>query len=122
MKKILIVDDEENIVKMLTEFFSSKGYNAEYAYDGEEAIVKSKAFKPDLVLLDLKMPNKNGYEICGTIRKENECIIVILSGYIGEIPGIQYAVHSGVNDFFNKPFDVEKLLTRVKRLLKDDEE
>ena len=121
MKKILIVDDEADIVGLLTEFLSSEGYNTECAYDGEEAIVKSKVFKPDLVLLDLKMPNMNGYEVCKAIRKESECIIVIVNGYIGEIVGIEDALHAGVNDFFTKPIDLQKILTRVNLFLKEDE-
>jgi len=122
MKNILIVDDEEEIVNMLTEFLSAEGYNTESAYDGEEAIAKFKTFQPDLILLDLQMPLKNGYEVCKAIRKESDCVIIIVSGYIGEIVGIEDAVHAGINDFFNKPIDLQNLLKRINLFLKDDED
>ena len=71
-KKVLIVDDEENIVELLKFNMELKGYEVEYAYDGEEALKKAKDIKPALILLDLMLPIMDGTKVCSKIREDEE--------------------------------------------------
>jgi len=127
-EKILIVDDEPDIVQFLTYNLKSKGYVIATASDGVEAIRKAKEFKPDLILLDVMMPNKDGITTIRELRQmpdfEHTAIILLtaLSDEKYEIEGLK----TGADDYIAKPIKPELLATRIstalRRLRKDDEE
>lgn len=127
--KILVVDDEPDIVEFISYNLKSKGYQIATASDGVEAVKKAREFKPDLVLLDVMMPNKDGMQALREIRQspglENIAIIFLtaLSDEKSEIEGLKL----GADDYIAKPIKPELLLTRIGAALRrtrldDDQE
>ena len=125
--KILIVDDEPDIVEFISYNLKGKGYLIATAKDGDEAIRKTREFHPDLILLDIMMPNKDGIETLREIRKtpefEDTAVIFLtaLSDEKYEIEGLK----NGADDYISKPIKPELLATRIatalRRFRKDDE-
>lgn len=126
--KILIVDDEPDIVEFISYNLKSKGYLISTAKDGNEAIRKAKEFKPDLILLDIMMPNKDGMETIKELRKMPEfddtaiIFLTALSDEKYEIEGLKV----GADDYISKPIKPELLSTRIgtalRRYRKDEEQ
>jgi two-component system alkaline phosphatase synthesis response regulator PhoP len=126
--KILIVDDEPDIVEFIRYYLKNKGYLINAAIDGVDAIRKAKEFKPDLILLDVMMPNKDGIETARELRKmtefDNTAIIFLTarSDEKHEIEGLQ----AGADDYIAKPIKPELLATRIsaalRRFRKDDDQ
>ena len=115
-KKVLIVDDEENIVELLKFNMELKGYEVEYAYDGEEALKKAKDIKPALILLDLMLPIMDGTKVCSKIREDEELKdtpIIMLTAKNMEKDKI-YGLELGADDYITKPFSIKELMARVK--------
>ena len=118
--KILIVDDEEPNRKLLASLVKALGYETETAMNGVEAIRKMKSFMPDLVLLDIMMPDMDGYEVCDHLKSDPETanipvvIVTALSDRDSKLKGL----HVGANDFLTKPIDRSELTIRVRNLLK----
>lgn len=118
--KILVVDDEPDIVEFISYNLKSKGYQIATAADGIEAIRKAKEFKPDLILLDVMMPNKDGMQALRELRQipdfENIAIIFLtaLSDEKSEIEGL----NMGADDYIAKPIKPELLLTRIAAALR----
>lgn len=112
--KILIVEDEEIIRFGLQDNFEMENYEVETACDGEEAIEKTDSFQPQLVLLDLKIPKKSGFEVCRYIRnKHPECYIIMLTAKTEEASKVA-GLEMGADDYVTKPFSILELLARVK--------
>jgi len=112
--KILIVEDEEIIRFGLQDNFEMENYDVETACDGEEAIAKSDSFLPQLVLLDLMIPKKSGFEVCRYIRnKHPECYIIMLTAKTEETSKVA-GLEMGADDYVTKPFSILELLARVK--------
>lgn len=109
--KILIVDDEKDIVTMLRDYFTFHGYTVFAAYNGEEAI-KAIAYKPDIILLDINMPVMNGLDVCRTIRGYISCPIIFLTARDEENDAIT-GFQSGADDYVVKPFKTSELGARV---------
>jgi len=105
MKKILIAEDEEVLLNVLKDRFEAEGWEVTTARDGEEAVESIKKIRPDLVLLDLLMPKKDGFEVLKEIRGDPEFktlpIIVVLSN-LGSDEDIKKALSLGANDYFVK--------------------
>lgn len=114
--KILIVEDEENILDTLQLNLDLEGYALESATDGEEALKKFDSFQPDLVLLDVMLPKKSGYDVCREIRQYSNVPILFLSAK-GTTQDRIFGLKLGANDYLPKPFDLEELLLRVQVLL-----
>jgi len=118
--KILIVDDEPDIVEFISYNLKSKGYHIATARDGVEAIRKAREFMPDLILLDVMMPNKDGIETLKELRQmpdfENTAIIFLtaLSDEKSEIAGLK----TGADDYIAKPIKPELLATRISAALR----
>jgi putative two-component system response regulator len=118
--KILIVDDEEPNRKLLTSLLGVLGYATETALNGIEAIRMTKSFMPDLVILDIMMPDMDGYEACHLIKSDPETtnipvvIVTALSDRDSRLKGLNV----GANDFLTKPIDRSELTIRVRNLLK----
>lgn len=126
--KILIVDDEPDIVEFISYNLKSKGYNISVARDGAEAIRKAKEVRPDLILMDVMMPNKDGIQAVKELRQlpdfEHTAIIFLtaLNDEKSEIAGLQV----GADDYIAKPIKPELLATRIsaalRRFKKDDDQ
>ncbi|MEK6571069.1 MAG: sigma-54 dependent transcriptional regulator, partial [Bacteroidota bacterium] len=115
--KILVVDDEERIRTILATVLRDAGYEVETAKDGIEAIGKSAAFKPEVVIADLQMPRMDGLETILRIKELLPNTVSIILTAHGTIPSAVQAIKQGVYDYLTKPFDNEQMLLVVKRVL-----
>jgi len=119
-KKILIVDDEPDILEILEYNLKNEGYDTILAKDGEEGIQKAKQYKPDLIILDVMMPIKNGMEVCKILRslpEFNQTIIIFLTAVNDEFSHIK-GLESGGDDFISKPVTPKILVTKVNALFR----
>jgi len=118
-KKILIVDDDPNIIRSLTFVLGKGGYNTSSATNGEEALAKVRELKPDLIFLDIMMPKKNGYEVCQEIRSATDLngIYIIMLSAKGQEADKTKGLGIGANEFMTKPFSPAGVVNRVKELL-----
>jgi putative nucleotidyltransferase with HDIG domain len=116
---ILVVDDDPDVVEILTESLKIRGYSTEAAYDGMEAVEKYDAFHPDLVVLDILLPEKNGFEVCEEIRARDihrDVPIIIISA--NSIPDSMVKVFSaGAQDYIKKPFSVKEIIAKIDNFL-----
>ncbi len=118
-KKILIVDDEKDLVTLLNAHFEKAGYETFTASDGEEAYQKYLTESPDLVILDLKMPKLNGFEVCRKIRRESKdesTPIIMLTALQDDADRLVGKV-VGAQKYMTKPFKIEELLREVEWLI-----
>lgn len=120
-KRVLIADDEPNIVISLEFLMSQSGYEIRVAPNGEDALRAVSEFRPDLMLLDVMLPLRNGFEVCQTVR-ENPALsnvkIVMLTAK-GRETEITKGLAVGADAYITKPFATRELLDTVKRLLGD---
>jgi len=119
--RILIVDDEPNIVTSLEFIMRKSGFETAVARDGDEAIDAVERFRPDLVLLDAMMPRRDGYEVCQTLRAAgwSDLKIVILTAK-GRDTEIAKGLAVGADSYLTKPFSTRDLVAHVKELLTGD--
>ena len=116
-KKILIVDDEPDFVGLLKVRLERNGYEVMEAGDGEEGLKKCEEGKPDLVLLDIMMPKKDGYTMLRDLKANNVLKAIPVIAVTAK-PGVKELLEvEGVSDFIVKPFEDEDLLVRIKRAL-----
>ncbi len=115
--KILVVDDDLNIGEVLKLALESEGYEVKCALDGVEAVDTFKIFEPDLVLLDIMMPGKDGWQVCREIREQSSKPIIMLSAK-GEVFDKVLGLELGADDFVVKPFDIKEVNARVKAVLR----
>ncbi|MGX7417639.1 response regulator transcription factor [Carnobacterium gallinarum] len=117
MKTILIADDDPHINQMLQQFLSSEGYHVLVAHNGQEAIDMSENNTISLAILDVMMPEKNGFQVCRKIR-ENQTIPVILLTAKGEMVDKEQGFQAGTDDYITKPFELKELLFRMNALFR----
>ncbi len=117
MSKILVVDDEQNICELLTLYLIKEGYSVETAGDGEEAMKKFSSYAPDLILLDIMLPKKDGWQVCREIRQISNVPIIMLSAK-GETFDKVLGLELGADDYVTKPFDSKEVMARVKTVLR----
>jgi DNA-binding response OmpR family regulator len=118
-RRILIVDDEPNIVTSLEFLMRGSDYDVLVARDGEEALGLAESFRPDLVLLDVMMPQRSGFDVCRSIRENpalRETKIVILTAK-GRAVEKDKGLNLGANAYVTKPFSTKELMITVRRLL-----
>jgi two-component system response regulator VicR len=111
--KILVVEDEEFIRDGLQECLEMEDYEVAIAGDGEEALLKADAFMPHLVLLDVMMPKKNGFDVCRILRKKYPSLVIIMLTAKGEESSKVMGLNIGADDYVTKPFSTLELLARV---------
>lgn len=116
-KRILVVDDEQPIADILQFNLEKEGFDVICAYDGNEAISKAIEKQPDLVLLDIMLPHKDGMEVCREIRKKHEMPIIMLTAKDSEIDKV-LGLELGADDYVTKPFSTRELIARVKANLR----
>jgi two-component system KDP operon response regulator KdpE len=116
-RRILVVDDEPQITRVLRTSLSSQGYDIRVANDGETALEIMKDWTPDLVITDLAMPNLDGLELCRKLRPSTQIPIIVLSVRGEERTKVQ-ALDAGADDYVTKPFGIEELLARVRASLR----
>ncbi len=126
-KKILIADDEPDILEIVSYNLMMHGYEVETAKDGDQAIQKARQFNPDLIILDIMMPKKNGIEVCKILRSMPEfqqTLIVFLTALndeLSHVKGLEY----GADDFISKPISPKIMVSKVnaffRRLIKPEE-
>jgi two-component system KDP operon response regulator KdpE len=115
--RILLVDDELQITRVLRRALSSKGYEVQVSSDGEEALSVFHSWNPDMVITDLAMPGMGGLELCRRIRKLSNVPILVLSVKGEERTKVE-ALNMGADDYVTKPFGMEELFARVRVALR----
>lgn len=116
MNRILVVDDEINIRKAIAEYATSYGYKVDTVGDGYEAIEMVRSVDYDLIILDLMMPNLDGYSTCRQIKKIKNIPVIILSARTGEEDKL-LGFELGVDDYVVKPFSMKELMARINVVL-----
>lgn len=116
-KKILVVDDEKPIADILQFNLKKEGFEVYCAYDGNEALEKVEELQPDLVLLDIMLPQRDGMEVCREVRKKYEMPIIMLTAKDSEIDKV-LGLELGADDYVTKPFSTRELIARVKANLR----
>jgi len=123
VRRILIVDDEPNIVTLLEFLMRGSDYEVRVARNGEEALRRAESFRPDLVLLDVMMPQRSGFEVCQKIR-ENPALrdvkIVMLTAKGRDLEKDR-GLNLGANAYVTKPFSTKELMNTVRGMLPDSE-
>lgn len=114
---ILVVDDEKTLVKALSFNLEKEGFRVEKAYDGEEALQKAFDLKPDIIVLDLMLPEIDGFEVCRRIRKKLETPIIMLTARTDDIDKV-LGLELGADDYLTKPFNSRELVARIKAILR----
>ncbi len=115
--KILVVDDDANISELLKMYFENEGYDVKTASDGIEGLSYFKIFEPDLVLLDIMLPKKDGWQVCREIREMSSKPVIMITAK-GEVFDKVLGLELGADDFVVKPFDMKELSARVKAVLR----
>ncbi|MBP5986939.1 MAG: response regulator [Azonexus sp.] len=118
-KKILIVDDEPNIVISLEFLMKKEGFEVAVANDGEDALTRVGSFNPDLVLLDVMMPKKSGFEVCEALRADpaRAALKIVMLTAKGRDTEVAKGLAIGADAYMTKPFSTKELLVMVKSML-----
>ena len=124
MSKILIVDDDPDLVEAVTMILESKDYDVIAAYGGIEGLEKAKTEEPDLIVLDVMMPDKDGYAVCKELKadpKYGKIPILLLTAVVSKIPTTRYTQQMGLeteaDDYVDKPVEPAELVRRIEVLL-----
>jgi len=116
-QKILIVDDDENIAELISLYLIKECFDTRIVHDGDAAVKEFYAYEPDLMLLDLMLPGKDGYQVCREVRTTSACPIIMLSAK-SEVFDKVLGLELGADDYLTKPFDAKEMVARVKALLR----
>jgi DNA-binding response OmpR family regulator len=114
---ILVVDDEANIIELARMYLQNEGYVVESARDGREALTKIKSLQPALVVLDLMLPEVDGWDICRRVRADSDVPIIMLTARSDDVDKI-VGLELGADDYLTKPFNPRELVARVKAVLR----
>jgi len=117
VSRILVVDDEKNIVQLVKMYLSSEGFEVEVANNGKEALDKARQHPPDLVVLDLMLPEVSGLDVCKQLRQSGDVPIIMLTARGDDVDRI-VGLELGADDYIPKPFNPRELVARVKAVLR----
>ncbi|OOB78626.1 MAG: two-component system response regulator [Epulopiscium sp. Nele67-Bin002] len=120
MKKILIIDDDNNIAELIVLYLQKEGYNTSEAYTGKQGLELFRTYEPDIILLDVMLPEMDGYDVCKEIRKTSRVPIIMLTAK-GDVFDKVLGLELGADDYLVKPFDPRELIARVKAVLRRTE-
>lgn len=115
--KILIVDDDPNICELLRLYFEKEEWETDIAHNGLEALDRFETFKPDMIILDVMMPELDGWQVCRRIRKKSDCPIIMLTAK-GEVFDRILGLELGADDYVIKPFETNEIVARIKAVLR----
>jgi DNA-binding response OmpR family regulator len=116
-EKILVVDDEEHIIELVQLYLDKEGYRVLSALDGDAAVEKFLAEKPDLLVLDIMLPGRDGLEVLREIRKTSQVPVIMLTARESEVDKV-VGLELGADDYLTKPFSPRELVARVKAVLR----
>lgn len=116
-ERILVVDDEPKIVKLARDYLERSGYVVLTAGDGRSALTMARSEKPDMVVLDLNLPELDGLDVCRTLRRESDVPIIMLTARIDETDRL-IGLELGADDYITKPFSPRELVARVRAVLR----
>jgi len=117
MPRILVIDDEPSIVKLVTAYLKPEGYDVQTAADGTTGLKAARAFKPDIVILDIMLPGMDGLELLQHLRRESQTYVILLTAKTEETDKI-VGLSVGADDYVTKPFSPRELTARVKAALR----
>ena len=119
-KKILLVDDEPDLVQLVSLRLQAAGYEVEVAYDGQQALDQVKKVKPDLIILDLMLPKMDGYKVCRLLKFDERTrnIPILIFTARAQVEDVTLASECGADAYLTKPFDAQTLLGKLDELLK----
>lgn len=117
MTKILVVDDEPSITNLVSAYLKPEGYEVYTAADGNAGLKAARAFKPDLIILDIMLPGMDGVELLSRLRRESDVYVIMLTARTEEIDKI-VGLSVGADDYVTKPFSPRELVARVKAALR----
>ena len=115
--KILIVDDDRNICELLRLYIEKEGFETAIANDGKAAVRMFDAVNPDLILLDIMLPELDGWQVCREIRKKSQCPIIMLTAK-GEVFDKVLGLELGADDYVVKPFETKEVIARINAVLR----
>jgi DNA-binding NtrC family response regulator len=121
MESLLIIDDDIDLCSVLKEELSEVGYDVEFFNDGYNAFGYIEENPVDLLLLDLKMPGHNGFDVLKELGKRNKKIKVIVLTAYADVKSAIDSAKMGANDFISKPYDFDELLITIRKVLQSDE-
>jgi len=117
MPKILVIDDEPSIINLVSAYLKPEGYEVYTASDGNAGLKSARAFKPDLIILDLMLPGIDGIELLSRLRRESDVYVIMLTARTDETDKI-VGLSVGADDYVTKPFSPRELVARVKAALR----
>lgn len=117
MAKILVIDDEPSIVNLVTAYLKPEGYEVYTTSDGNAGLKAARAYKPDLIVLDLMLPGKDGFEVLSQLRRESNVYVILLTAKTEETDKI-VGLSVGADDYVTKPFSPRELVARIKSALR----
>lgn len=117
MTKILVIDDEPSIINLVSAYLKPEGYEVYTAADGNAGLKAARAFKPDLIILDLMLPGIDGIELLSRLRRESDVYVIMLTARTDETDKI-VGLSVGADDYVTKPFSPRELVARVKAALR----
>jgi len=115
--KILLVDDEQSILNLATAYLQKEGYETYTAMDGPSALKAARAFRPDLIVLDIMLPGMDGLEVLSHLRRESDVYVILLTAKSEEADKV-IGLSVGADDYLTKPFSPRELVARVKAALR----
>jgi two-component system, OmpR family, alkaline phosphatase synthesis response regulator PhoP len=116
-KTILVVDDKSSIRNLVRDYLEAEGFHVAVATDGREALYTARQAKPDLILLDIMMPEMSGYDFLKTYRKERDTPIILLTARLDETDKV-LGLELGADDYITKPFGMKELVARINAVLR----
>lgn len=119
MKRVLVVDDEENLTSLVKAYLEKDGYNVAVAGDGREGLATARRFKPDIIILDRMMPEMDGLEFLQAYRAESDTPVIFLTARVEEQDRV-LGLELGADDYIIKPFYPRELISRVRAILRRD--
>ena len=119
-RKILIIEDEKNLIQVLKDNFLQEGFEVISAFNGEEGVEEFYSKTPDIILLDINLPKKTGWEVCKEIRKISSVPILMMTARDSDEDEYK-GLDLGADDYITKPFNLKILTLKVKKILKLDD-
>ena len=116
-EKILVVDDEVKIVRVVRAYLEKEGYQVVEAYDGRQALESARRERPDLVVLDLMLPEVSGWDVCRTLRQDSNVPVIMLTAQDEDTDKI-VGLELGADDYVTKPFNPKELMARIHAILR----